>query len=650
MGLHRDDSMKPGAPGQEAGGSSDLSSKLAAATSSSGVGSPGTPAPASLTLTRDGKPPEFRQILPGSTLDHFVILQLLGAGGFGVVYRARDTRLGREVAVKILPEDLLEDEEIRSRFEREARALASLNHPGIAAIHSFEEIPGSSPSSTRRLIVMELVEGKTLRAVLADGPLPVADALPIALQIIDALAAAHRAGILHRDIKSSNIAFTGRGQVKILDFGLAKLFGPAQEETQGSMVEKLTTEGASPGTITHMSPEQLLAQPLDGRSDLFSFGVVLYKMVTGRLPFQGSTSVAVADAILHAEPRGFGESPVPEKLQEMIRKLLQKDPARRYASAEDVSADLKALEASFVPLRPSGVSRSLWVASVGAAAVAIVVIGWLLHRSSRERWMRETTAEIKRLLDAEEFPKAAELVKKARADSPKDPTFEKFWMRATEEASVDSVPPGAEVSIRPYRGAADAWESLGMTPIKAIRVPKNDYLWRVAKPGFAVEYCIWPEWLNFMFRLVPEGSVPAGMIPVPGSPDTSGIPGLGSFPKVQLEDFLIDRTEVTNEEYKRFVDAGGYRKSDFWKQPFVKDGRTILWEEAVSRFRDTTGRAGPATWEVGSFPKGLGKHPVAGICWYEAAAYAEFAGKSLPTLYHWTRAAQINAHHAHRGR
>ena len=203
----------------------------------------------------------------------------------------------------------------------------------------------------RHLIVMELVEGKTLHALLANGPLPVEEALPIALQIADAIAAAHRAGILHRDIKSGNIALDERGQVKVFDFGLAKLFGPTPESTEGPTEARLTEEGASLGTITHMSPEQLLGKVVDRRSDLFSFGVVLYEMVTGRLPFLGSTTVAVADAILHAEPRDFAESPVPEGLKAIIRKLLQKDPGRCFESAEQVLEALRALQAAIAPAR-----------------------------------------------------------------------------------------------------------------------------------------------------------------------------------------------------------------------------------------------------------------------------------------------------------
>jgi dienelactone hydrolase len=570
------------------------------------------------------------------------VLERIGAGGFGEVYRAKDSRLGRTVALKVLPEDFLEGEERRLRFEREAHLLATLNHPGIATLYSFEEIPGSSPSSSaRHVLVMELVEGKTLHAALAKGPLPVGEAIAIGVQIADALAEAHRAGILHRDVKSGNIMLTSRGQVKVLDFGLAKRLESGSAAGAGP---ELTREGTTLGTLSYMSPEQLLGKTVDVRSDLFSFGVVLYEMVTGRLPFQGSTTVAVADAILHAEPRDFGDAPAPEKLKVIIRRLLEKDPAKRYARAEDVHADLKALEIQANPARPGGLTRNARIAVTIALVGACAMAGWLWHRASRARWaLEKATPEAARLVDAAEFTKAAALIREARAILPKDPTLAKLWTRATAEISVLGDPPGADVSIRPYRADSSAWEGVGRTPLQKVRLPVDVFVWRIAKPGFAaLEFIRRATISETTYRLVSEGSVPAGMVPVsvPGGKTGLSIPGLDHLPELQLDDYMIDRNEVTNEEYRKFVDAGGYQKREFWKQPFVKGGRTLPWEEAAALFLDTTGRPGPATWEVGSFPKGFEKHPVAGVSWYEAAAYAEFAGKNLPTIYHWNWAAQ----------
>jgi formylglycine-generating enzyme required for sulfatase activity/dienelactone hydrolase len=610
--------------GERGRGDSGLSAELTAA-----------PSPGALPA-----PPGPSSSISGTTVGHFEVLDLLGAGGFGEVYRARDTRLGRMVALKVLPAASARDAERRERFRREALAASALNHPNICTVYDLFE------SGEKTFIVMELVAGRTLHAALAAGPLPVVEALPIALQITEALAEAHRAGILHRDVKSGNIVLTPRGQVKVLDFGLAKRLG-TEAGSGDSAPEALTREGTALGTLTYMSPEQLLGKAVDRRSDLFSFGVVLFEMVTGRLPFEGSTPIAVSDAILHAAPRDFGVAPVPEKLKSIIRKLLEKEPGDRYASAEEVHAELRALAGSVAPGRKAGLSRNTRIVLVVAGLAAVAAAGWLWHRVSRTRWARETAMpEIARLLDADELVKAAALAREAREVLQKDPTLEKLWMRATGEVTVESVPPGADVSIQPYGGDPNAWESLGKTPLGKIRIPRGSYLLRVTAPGHlpAFRICAFRFWGNpnpFMFRLDAEGSIPAEMVHIPEGKTGVTTPGLDTLPEVQLDDYLMDRTEVTNAEYKIFVDSGGYQKPEFWKQPFVKDGRTVSWKEAIALFHDSTGRAGPAGWELGQFPAGQERHPVGAVSWYEAAAYAEFVGKSLPSVYHWCRAANL---------
>ena len=582
--------------------------------------------------------------LSGTTVDHFEVLELLGAGGFGEVYRARDTRLGRMVAIKVLPAAFAKDAERRERFRREALAASALNHPNICTVHDLVEEDG------RYFIVMELVEGKTLAATLKDGPLSLERLLPIALQVAEALGEAHRAGILHRDIKPGNIALTARGQVKVLDFGLAKLVGSSTDSEEPTL-ESLTAEGATSGTLEYMSPEQLLGKPLDGRSDLFSFGIVLYAMVTGRRPFEGNSAIALANAILYSEPRDFGVAPVPEKLKAIVRRLLEKEPEKRYASAEQVHAELRALGESLAPTRKAGLSRSVRIVLIAASLVVVAAAGWLGHRWSRERWARETAApEVARLIAMEEFKKAAALLGEARAILPRDPALEKLWKQATVEVSAESVPPGAEVSIRPYRGDSKAWESLGKTPLKKVRIPRNYYVWRASMPKHADAYDIDPldithdRPVEMSFRLAREESVPPGMILVPGGGEKVSVWMPGYFgPEIPLDDYFIDLHEVTNEEYRKFVEAGGYQRRDYWKQPFVREGKAIPWEKAIALFLDATGRPGPAAWEAGSFPAGKQRHPVAGVSWYEAAAYAEFAGKSLPTIHHWYLVAALEA-------
>ena len=328
-------------------------------------------------------------------LKHYEILSRIGSGGMGVVYRARDTRLGRTVALKVLHDELADDDERNRRFEREARIVSSISHPGIATVFDFDR------EGATAFFAMELIDGSTLRELLREGPLPPERVIDCGLQVAEALATAHRAGVIHRDLKPENVIAANSGYYKVLDFGVARADrtgrGGGERGTQIETESWATSAGGLLGTVAYMSPEQALAEPIDARSDIFSLGSVLYELVTGTPPFRGNNAIATANAIVHEPHRPMRSlrPGVPEGLELVVDKCLSKSPDGRYRSAEDLAQDLRTLQLDtftggrsvrrLLAHRDAGARRRkiVIVAAVASFVAALVATGVFLELPKR---------------------------------------------------------------------------------------------------------------------------------------------------------------------------------------------------------------------------------------------------------------------------
>jgi len=640
--------------------------------------------------------PMFTGLEPNVRIGDFVIEKRLGAGGMGVVYQAFQQSLNRPVALKVLPASATPDHTAVMRFHREARAAAKLHHTNIIAIYAEGEENGIC------YYAMEMLEGrsldqviKTLRKLRETGvdrssfsteALTVLSAAAeqcpaprdgshagkstaggsyydcvahLVAEAAQALAYAHKHHVIHRDVKPSNLMLTHEGHLVLMDFGLARLVDE----------QRMTLTGAFVGTPHYMSPELITDQPerIDGRIDVYSLGATLYELLTLSPPFDGKRQEQITHKILHQEParpRQLDDS-IPVDLETICCKALEKSPARRYASARDMADDLQRyLNRYVIKAKKAGpwtwmvkfVSRhKLPTALAGAVLAVTLVAGSMTWKYKRlERVQQQMVPDIVDHVEQDAFFDALMLARKVEKIAPGDPTLQDLWSRLSRQFSIHTNPAGATIYIG-KREERDNWKPLGRSPLTRIRIPFGTHRMRIKRSGYRTQEFAFPNPYprtyqplqtigpkEVHYELHPEEALPPEMIWISAS-DMSIYPLY--YLRLTVPDvpgYLIDKYETTNQEYQAFMEAGGYQDPNYWEHPFLMNGEPLDWHTAMGYFTDQSGQPGPSTWTNGSYAPGKGAYPVGGISWYEAAAYAKFRDKELPTLFHWTQAAILD--------
>ncbi|MCU0238445.1 MAG: protein kinase [Pyrinomonadaceae bacterium] len=604
----------------------------------------------------------------GDSIASFEIEKLLGKGGMGEVYLAKDKRLNRNVALKILPPANASDPSANKRLLREAQAAAVLEHPHICTIHEIGESGGNS------FIVMQYVDGETLSDRLKQTKLSDAEAITIAIQVAEALTEAHARGVVHRDIKPANVVISNSNQIKVLDFGLAKR--TEKEVDSESLTQSLLSHpGLILGTASYMSPEQTRGDLVDGRSDLWSLGVCLYEMTIGKTPFSGNSIVEKFVAILHDEPT-FPET-FNDELKRIISKLLQKNRDERYQNADELLTDLRKFKENlefeellkthtsisgdrFVVVQNKPEPKQIWrkrLIWVGLAILLSAIGVWYFWQNSNIIWAKESIKKVEELAQNDKNFEAYDLALKIEKYLPNDENLVKIMPTISDKISVNSEPNGAKIYLKRFLPEKDGKfperQLIGTTPIADTRIARGSYVLQIEKDGFAKfertisgtiprigDSFIDSPPIKVETKLIEADKVPERMTLVSAGEYSLVNWSRSSQNKVPLDDFFIDKYEVTNKEYKEFIVENGYKDTSFWNYPFIKDGKEIPAGEALKEFKDKTGLPAPRNWTNQNYPEGKENFPVTDITWYEAAAYAKFRKKTLPTVFQWEKAAR----------
>jgi serine/threonine protein kinase/dienelactone hydrolase len=638
---------------------------------------------------------------PNLQLGDFRLERRLGSGGMGVVYQALQISLNRHVALKVLPSILGQDASTIERFHREARAAAKLCHPGIVRIYA-EGIENAVCYFAMELIEGRpldqlIAEMRAARSSQTErnrpgpgetddttgpgqpetdwglapefsnvltGCAPGREYFDTVARLIseaaDALQYAHDRQIIHRDVKPSNLMLSRDGRLVLMDFGIARI---CQE--QG-----MTLTGSFVGTPRYMSPEQVSGSFRSGgrRCDIYSLGATLYELLTLEPLFDGQGREQVLVQIVSKDPvrpRQIDRR-IPVDLETVCCKAIEKDPAQRYASAGEFAEDLRRyLDGRVIEARPPGVAgrvvklvrrRKVVTALTAGIVLALTFAGSIAWKHYTTRWaQQDAMVQIDELIAAGRHHAALTVAEKAARYIPDDPLLENRWPSLSRQYIIDTDPPGADVYMGAYWAATTGWKYLGRAPLRNVRVPFGACRWRVEKPGFTPLETVRTDepgdtytssgrpiggFLHFTLQEI--GRYPQDMVWVGPAPLEQRLLFHGERTIPSAPAFLIDKYEVTNRQFRDFVVRGGYESPELWEHEFIENGEALSWAQGVRRFQDQTGRPGPATWRNGSYPRGQGDYPVGGVSWYEAAAYARFRGKGLPTVFHWTLAARAN--------
>lgn len=583
---------------------------------------------------------DLRDRLAAALADRYRIEREVGAGGMATVYLAQDLKHNRNVALKVLRPELaaaLGGE----RFLREIDIAAQIEHPHVLTLIDSGDADGLL------YYVMPFVKGESLRDRIGrEGKLPIGDTIRLLRDVADGLAEAHRQGLVHRDVKPDNVMISGKHAV-VTDFGIAKAV------TSATGVQGLTTAGVSLGTPSYMSPEQAAAEPVDHRTDIYALGVMGYELLTGRPPFVGPSTQAVLIAQMTAEPEPVTDHrpDTPPALAQLIMQCLAKKPDHRWQTMDEVLQQLEAMATPGggvpslrVEAQPfmKGSPRQFLVRRALIAAPIVLVIGaFLVVQQRRAGTVRELVAQLQPAADSGRWDEVYTLLRAAGIPLSAR-GLGSIAAVVGGRITLETDPPGALVTLTRVPATNDGNViPLNTSPIRNQLAVAGDYIAQARLAGY--------EDLSFIIHVPAGDTVTVRRTLVNESWDAGGMvlveagfvmgPVADDYAGRETPAFLIDRYEVTNEAFMAFVGDGGYRDLAFWPDTLQLQGVSVPFETAVQTFVDRTGLPGPRTWTGGTFAGDRARHPVAGVTWYEAAAYAKWAGKQLPTLAQWWRAA-----------